>query len=87
MAKKVASLSESLMPVEEQAAIPARIETPAPPAAAQRGRPPRREEPPVTMNLRLPADLVAAIDTLRGGLVSRNAWIAMAVAEKLKREE
>jgi len=38
----------------------------------------------VTFNLRLPAEVVAAIDQDRGHLFSRNAWIAEAVGAKLK---
>jgi hypothetical protein len=80
MAKKVASLTESLMPVEAQAAIPPRI---AKSDSGDRGRP-RSTVKMTTFNLRLPADVVASIDTDRGHLYSRNAWIAMAIGEKLK---
>ena len=42
------------------------------------------------INLRLPADTFAAIDSARAGRpgnVSRNTWITEAVEEKLAREE
>lgn len=81
MAKKVASLSDSLMDVEAQAAIPPRI---APGETAPSTGRPRSAVQMVTFNLRLPAEVVAAIDQDRGHLFSRNAWIAEAVGAKLK---
>lgn len=76
--------SQQIQTAPPAAAEPAITET-APVDAGKRGRP-RRDVPIVTFNMRLPADVVDAIDAARGGLVSRNGWVAMAIGEKLKRE-
>lgn len=64
---------------------PRPAETP-PETERPRGRP-RRTVDMVTFNLRLPADVVAQIDRVRGGLVSRNGWIGLAIGEKLKKAD
>ena len=83
MAKKPTALSDALMPVEEQAAIPPR-ENSASDGNRGRGRP-KNETVMTIINLRLPADIINEIDEDRGDLYSRNAWISQAIADKLKK--
>lgn len=74
----------------QQLATVQAIPTEAPPPRAEpageehpRGRP-RKTVKMMTFNCRLPADVVAAIDADCKDLISRNAWIALAVGAKLK---
>lgn len=68
-----------------QTAPAASVEPVPAPEPGKRGRP-HREVKALTFNLRLPADIVEEIDRRRGDLISRNAWISLAVADKLKHE-
>ncbi len=79
---------EALADITSQQLATTPVTPPAPKAEPlegehPRGRP-RKTIKMVTFNCRLPVDVVAEIDADCKGLISRNAWIALAVRDKLK---